>query len=44
MHDPVLSWQTMELMYDDGARVFVQAGGGNVAANISTILSGRSRT
>jgi len=35
---PVRFWQTIHRMYADGARVFVQVGGGTLASNIKTIL------
>ena len=35
---PVRFWQTIHRMYKDGARVFVQAGGGTLASNMQTIL------
>lgn len=35
---PVRFWQTIHRMYDDGARIFIQIGGGSLAANIATIL------
>ncbi len=35
---PLRFWQTIHRMYDDGARIFVQVGGGTLASNIKTIL------
>jgi acyl transferase domain-containing protein len=35
---PVRFWQTVHRMYDDGARMFLQVGGGTLAANIKSIL------
>lgn len=35
---PVRFWQTIHRMYDAGARVFLQIGGGSLASNIRTIL------
>ena len=35
---PVRFWQTIHSMYADGARIFVQAGGGTLASNMQTIL------
>lgn len=35
---PVRFWQTIHRMYDAGARVFLQVGGGTLASNIRTIL------
>lgn len=35
---PVRFWQTVHRMYDDGARLFLQVGGGTLAANIKSIL------
>jgi malonyl CoA-acyl carrier protein transacylase/phosphopantetheinyl transferase len=38
LDQPVRFWQTINKMYDAGARVFVQVGGGSIAANIKTVL------
>jgi acyl transferase domain-containing protein len=35
---PVRFWQTIHRMYDDGARLFLQVGGGTLAAHIKSIL------
>ena len=35
---PVQFWQTVHQMYADGARIFIQVGGGAMASNIRTIL------
>lgn len=38
LDSPVRFWQSIHQMYDDGARVFVQVGGGSMAANIKSVL------
>lgn len=35
---PLRVWQTLRKMYDDGARVFIQVGGGHVAAHLEGLL------
>jgi acyl transferase domain-containing protein/phosphopantetheinyl transferase len=35
---PVKFWQTIHRMYADGARIFMQIGGGSLSSNIQTIL------
>jgi acyl transferase domain-containing protein/phosphopantetheinyl transferase len=35
---PLRVWQTVRRMYDDGARIFVQVGGGHMAAHLKTLL------
>jgi len=35
---PLRVWQTVRRMYDDGARIFVQAGGGHLATHLPTLL------
>jgi acyl transferase domain-containing protein/phosphopantetheinyl transferase len=35
---PLRVWQTVRRMYEDGARVFVQVGGGHMAAHLQTLL------
>src|SRR5205085_703669 len=37
---PVLLWQTIHKLYDQGARIFVQAGGGHFASHVVTLLEG----
>jgi len=44
LDEPVYMWQTMCRMYDDGARIFVQAGGGQVASTLDDILPDRTET
>lgn len=39
---PLRIWQTIERMYADGARIFVQAGGGQLASSLETLLPGRT--
>ena len=38
LDQPVRFWQTIERMYNEGARVFIQVGGGSLAANIKSVL------
>ncbi|MBX3450320.1 MAG: polyketide synthase dehydratase domain-containing protein [Planctomycetaceae bacterium] len=38
---PLQIWQTIQRMYNDGARLFVQAGGGQLASSLPTLLPGR---
>jgi acyl transferase domain-containing protein/phosphopantetheinyl transferase len=35
---PLRVWQTVRRMYEDGARIFVQVGGGHMAAHLQTLL------
>jgi acyl transferase domain-containing protein/phosphopantetheinyl transferase len=35
---PIRVWQTVRRLYDDGARIFIQAGSGALAANVATLL------
>ncbi|HTU89852.1 MAG TPA: type I polyketide synthase, partial [Gemmataceae bacterium] len=35
---PLRVWQTVRRMYENGARIFVQAGGGHMAAHLHTLL------
>jgi hypothetical protein len=35
---PLRVWQTVRRMYDDGARIFVQVGGGHMAAHLKMLL------
>jgi phosphopantetheinyl transferase/malonyl CoA-acyl carrier protein transacylase len=35
---PMCLWQTVHRLYDDGARIFIQAGSGALAANVATLL------
>jgi acyl transferase domain-containing protein/phosphopantetheinyl transferase len=35
---PLRVWQTVRRMYEDGARIFVQVGGGHMAAHLNSIL------
>ncbi|MGH7170793.1 MAG: acyltransferase domain-containing protein, partial [Gemmataceae bacterium] len=35
---PLRVWQTVRRMYDDGARIFVQVGGGHMAAHLRMLL------
>ncbi len=36
--EPLRVWQTVRRMYEDGARIFVQVGGGHLAAHLKTLL------
>jgi acyl transferase domain-containing protein len=40
---PLRIWQTVRKMYDDGARVFVQVGGGHMAAHLDGMLAPGAR-
>lgn len=40
---PLRIWQTIRRMYEDGARVFVQVGGGHMAAHLEMLLPAGSR-
>lgn len=35
---PLRIWQTLRRMYDDGARIFVQVGGGHMATHLQSVL------
>ncbi|MHB1425300.1 MAG: beta-ketoacyl synthase N-terminal-like domain-containing protein, partial [Gemmataceae bacterium] len=35
---PLRIWQTVRRLYDDGARIFVQVGGGHMATHLSALL------
>lgn len=41
---PLRIWQTVQAMYRDGARVFVQVGGGHMAAHLELLLPEDSET
>lgn len=41
---PLRIWQTIRRMYDDGARVFVQVGGGHMAAHLERLLPEGAKT
>src|SRR5205807_1208913 len=41
---PLRVWQTVRKMYDDGARLFVQVGGGHMAAHLQSLLPEGSET
>lgn len=36
--EPLRVWQTVQRLYEDGARIFVQAGGGHMAAHLAMLL------
>ncbi|HWG43117.1 MAG TPA: beta-ketoacyl synthase N-terminal-like domain-containing protein [Gemmataceae bacterium] len=36
---PLRVWQTVRKMYEDGARIFVQVGGGHLAAHLKALLA-----
>jgi len=38
---PVRLWQTINRLYDEGARIFIQAGGGNFASHVMTLLDAK---
>lgn len=40
---PLRIWQTIRKMYEDGARIFVQVGGGHMAAHMERLLPEGSR-
>src|SRR5262249_48759147 len=42
LDQPLRVWQTVTQMYEDGARVFVQVGGGHMAAHLGLMLEGGS--
>jgi len=39
---PLKVWQTIRRLYDDGARVIVQVGGGHMSAHLKELLPGKS--
>lgn len=41
LDEPVHMWQTLCRMYDDGARIFIQVGGGQVASSLDQLLPDR---
>jgi acyl transferase domain-containing protein/phosphopantetheinyl transferase len=41
---PLRVWQTVRRMYEDGARIFVQAGGGHMAAHLQSLLPEGTQT
>ncbi len=41
---PLRVWQTIRRMYDDGARVFVQVGGGHMSAHMKEFMPAGSET
>jgi acyl transferase domain-containing protein/phosphopantetheinyl transferase (holo-ACP synthase) len=43
LDQPLRIWQTVTQMYEDGARVFVQVGGGHMAAHLEVMLPAGSQ-
>jgi len=41
---PLKVWQTIRRMYDDGARIFVQVGGGHMSAHMKELMPEGART
>ena len=41
---PLRVWQTIRRMYDDGARIFVQVGGGHMSAHMKELMPEGART
>lgn len=44
LDEPVHMWQTLCHMYDDGARIYIQVGGGNIASSLDQLLPNRPGT